>query len=131
MSKTFFQGGEKFPSVGHRPPCAHLVTDLILSTCLSRSFVLTRFPTLNWLKKILMQPISNVHAGRICPVGRRFPTHALDELRGSNQNLDTCGDAHAILDAIQSFTFFSFLMFKKVILRESHEAQNNLQKNCR
>jgi len=39
-----------------------------LSTCLSWSFVLTWFCTINWLTKILMRAISNVHAGR------RFPT---------------------------------------------------------
>ena len=39
-----------------------------LRICLSCSFVLTRFCTLNWVTKILMRAISNVHAGR------RFPT---------------------------------------------------------
>jgi len=29
--------------------------------------------TLNWLTKIVMRAISNVNAGRIWPVGRRFP----------------------------------------------------------
>jgi len=44
-----------------------------LSICLSRSFVLTRFCTLNWVMKIPMRALSNVHAGHIWPTGRRFP----------------------------------------------------------
>jgi len=48
-----------------------------LSTCLSWSFVLAWFCTLNWVTKILMQAIPNVHAGRIWPMGRRFPTSGL------------------------------------------------------
>ena len=53
----------------------------------------------------------------------------LNALCDSNEDLDTHGDVHGIstLDAIQSFTFFSFLIFWKVIRRESHEAQTNMQ----
>jgi len=39
-----------------------------LSSCLSWSFILMRFCTLNWVAKILMRVISYIHAGR------RFPT---------------------------------------------------------
>jgi len=42
------------------------------------SFVLTQFRIPNWVTQILMRAISNVHAGRIWPAGRRFPTPALD-----------------------------------------------------
>jgi len=42
--------------------------DLLLSTCLSWSFVLTQCWTLTRVTKILMRAIWNVHAGR------RFPT---------------------------------------------------------
>ena len=52
---------------------------------------------------------------------------ALEELCNPSENLNTRGDAHGILEAIQSFTFFSFLCFWKVILRESHDAQTYLQ----
>jgi len=46
-----------------------------LSIRLSWSFVLTRFCNLNWVTKILMQAISNDHAGR------RFPTPAIVRVR--------------------------------------------------
>ena len=52
---------------------------------------------------------------------------ALEELCNPSENLNTRGDAHGILEAIQSFTSFSFLCFWKVILRESHDAQTYLQ----
>ena len=56
-----------------------LVTDYI-STCLPWSFVLTRCCALSWVTKILMRAISNVHAGRIWPAGRRFSTPGLNKL---------------------------------------------------
>jgi len=43
-----------------------------LSNCLSWSFVLMRFYTLNWETKIWIRAISNIHAGR------RFPIPALE-----------------------------------------------------
>ena len=52
---------------------------------------------------------------------------ALEELCNPSENLNTRGDAHGIQEAIQIFTFFSFLCFWKVILRESHDAQTYLQ----
>ena len=52
---------------------------------------------------------------------------ALEELCNPSENLNTRGDAHGILEAIQSFTFFSFLCFWKAILRESHDAQTYLE----
>ena len=51
-----------------------LILAYYLSTCLSRSFVLTRRCTLSWVTKILMWAISNVHADRLWRGGRRFPT---------------------------------------------------------
>jgi len=39
-------------------------------------------------------------------VGLDGVVDALDKLCDSNENLDTRGDAHGILDAIQSLTFF-------------------------
>ena len=53
-----------------------LLLTYYLSTCSSWSFVLTRGCTLTWRSKILMRSISNVHAGRIWPARRRFPTPA-------------------------------------------------------
>jgi len=50
------------------------VLDYCLRVCLSRSIVLTGCCALTWVTKTLMQAISNVHAGRIWPAGRRFPT---------------------------------------------------------
>jgi len=46
--------------------------DLLLSPCLSWSFVLTQCWSLHRVTKILIRAISNVHAGRIWPGGRRF-----------------------------------------------------------
>ena len=57
-----------------------LLMTYYLSTCLSRSFVLTRWCTLTWVTKIMLRAISNVHAGRIGPAARRFPTPALGPL---------------------------------------------------
>ena len=37
--------------------------------------------TLTWVTKILMRAISNVHAGRIWPAVRRFPTPVLEEAK--------------------------------------------------
>ena len=54
-------------------------------------------------------------------------TTALEELCNPNENLNTRGDAHSILGAIQKFFFFSFLCFWKVILQESHDTQTYLQ----
>ena len=53
--------------------------------------------------------------------------YALEELCNPSENLNTRGDAHGILEAIQSFTFFYFLCFWKVILRESDDAQTYLE----
>ena len=50
---------------------------VLSSACLSWSFVLTRSCTLTLVTKILMRAISNVHTGRISPVGRRFSTPGL------------------------------------------------------
>jgi len=52
---------------------------------------------------------------------------ALEELCDQNENVDTRGQAHDILDAIQRVSILSFLHFWKQILRESHDAQKYLQ----
>jgi len=53
---------------------------LYLSTCLSWGIVMMGSCALNWVTKILMRAISNVHAGRIWSAGRRFPIPALMEI---------------------------------------------------
>ena len=69
----------------------------------------------------------NVVACHIWHACHVLDTPALEKLCNSNENLNTRGDAHSILEAIQNFSFFSFLCFCKVILRESHDAQTYLQ----
>ena len=61
---------------------------------------------------------------------------ALNELCDQNENVDTRGQARGILDAIQQFSFVSFLQFWMEVLRESYGTQKYLQrrglslKNC-
>jgi len=45
---------------------------------LGLSQILASFSTLNWVTKILLRALSNVHAGHIWPAGRRFPTPVLE-----------------------------------------------------
>ena len=52
---------------------------------------------------------------------------ALEKLCNPNENLNTRGDAHSILETIQNFSFFSFSSFWKAILRETHDTQTYLQ----
>jgi len=47
---------------------------------------------------------------------------ALEELCDQNENSDTQGQAHDILDATQRVSFLSFLHFRKEILRGSYDA---------
>jgi len=68
-----------------------------LTTCLLWIFVFTRCCTLTRVINILMQTLSNVHAGRIWPAGRRFPTPVLCSLQvglkqlfQSNSECDLC-----------------------------------------
>ena len=53
---------------------------------------------------------------------------ALYELCDHKENIDTRGQARGILDAIQRFSFLSFLHFWKEILRESYDTQKYLQR---
>ena len=53
---------------------------------------------------------------------------ALNELCDQNKNIDTRGQARGILDAIQQFSFVSFLRFWMEILRESYNTQKYLQR---
>ena len=53
---------------------------------------------------------------------------ALNELCDQNEKIDTRGQAHGILDAIQLFSFVSFLEFWMKILREYHDTQKYLQR---
>ena len=46
---------------------------------------------------------------------------ALNELRDQNQNIDTRGPVRGILDAIQQFSFVSFLQFWMQVLREFYD----------
>ena len=52
----------------------------------------------------------------------------LNELCDSNENIDTRGQAHGILDATQRFSFVSFLQFWLEVLRESYDTQKYLQR---
>ena len=49
---------------------------------------------------------------------------ALNELCDQNENIDTRGQARGFLDAIQRFSFVSFLQFWSEVLRESYDTQN-------
>ena len=53
---------------------------------------------------------------------------ALNELCDQNENSDTRGQARGILDAIQRFSFVSFLQFWLEDLRESYDTQKYLQR---
>ena len=53
---------------------------------------------------------------------------ALNELYDQNENIDTRGQARGILDAIQQFSFVSFLQFWMKVLRESYDTQKYLQR---
>ena len=53
---------------------------------------------------------------------------ALNELCDQNQNIDTRGQARGTLDAIQPFSFVSFLRFWIEVLRESYDTQKYLQR---
>lgn len=53
---------------------------------------------------------------------------ALYELCDHKENIDTRGQARGILDAIQRFSFLSFLHFWKEILREFYNTQKYLQR---
>ena len=61
---------------------------------------------------------------------------ALNELWDQNENIDARGQACGILDAIQRFSFVSFLQFWMEDLRKSYDTQKYLQrrglslKNC-
>ena len=52
---------------------------------------------------------------------------ALNELCDQNENIDTRRQARGILDAIQRFSFVSFLQFCLEILGESYDTQKYLQ----
>ena len=52
---------------------------------------------------------------------------ALNELCDQNENIDTL-EARGILDAIQQFSFVSFLQFWMQILKESYDTQKYLQR---
>ena len=53
---------------------------------------------------------------------------ALNELCDQNENIDTRGQARGILDAIQRFSFASFLQYWMEVLRESYDTQKYLQR---
>ena len=53
---------------------------------------------------------------------------ALNKLCDQNDNIDTRGQARGILDAIQRFSFVSFLQFWLEVLRESYDTQKYLQR---
>ena len=53
---------------------------------------------------------------------------ALNELCNRNKNIDTRGQARGILDAIQQFSFVSFLQFWMQVLKESYYTQKYLQR---
>ena len=53
---------------------------------------------------------------------------ALNELCNQNENIDTRGQACGILDAIQRFSFISFLQLWLEVLRESYDTQKYLQR---
>ena len=53
---------------------------------------------------------------------------ALNKLCDQNENIDTRGQARGILDAIQGFSFVSFLQFWLEVLRESYDTQKYLQR---
>ena len=53
---------------------------------------------------------------------------ALNKLCDQNENIDTRGQARGILDAIQQFSFVSFLQFWMEVLRESYDTQKYLQR---
>ena len=53
---------------------------------------------------------------------------ALNELCDQNENIDTRGQARGILDAIQRFSFVSFLQFWMEVVRESYNTQKYLQR---
>jgi len=64
-----------------------------LLTSLSWSIVLSRCCVLTWVTKILMRAKSNLHAGRIWPAGRRFPSPDLtNSSPGHITHLAHCGD---------------------------------------
>ena len=51
---------------------------------------------------------------------------ALNKLCDQNESINTRGQACGILDAIQRFSFVSFLQFWLKVLRESYDAQTYL-----
>ena len=53
---------------------------------------------------------------------------ALNKLCDQNENIDPRGQARGILDAIQRFSFVSFLQFWLEVLRESCDTQKYLQR---
>ena len=53
---------------------------------------------------------------------------ALNELCDQNENIDTRGQSRGILDAIQRFSFVSFLEFWFEVLKESQDTQKYLQR---
>ena len=53
---------------------------------------------------------------------------ALNELSDQNENIDTRGQARGILNAIQRFSFASFLQFWFEVLRESYDTPKYLQR---
>ena len=66
--------------------------------CLSRSFVLTRCCVPTWATKSLMRAMLNVHAGRIWPMGRRFPTPGLTHMNNLQPRiyLNSADDAYFV-----------------------------------
>ena len=80
------------------------------------------------LKRVIDTRWSAHHAAvKALPAGFDGIMDALEKLCHPNENLNTRGDAHSILEAIQHFSFFSFLCFWEVILQESHDTQTYLQ----
>ena len=53
---------------------------------------------------------------------------ALNELCDQNENIDTREQVRGILDAIQRFSFVSFLKFWMEVLKESYDTQKYLQR---
>ena len=58
----------------------------------------------------------------------RYVVSALNELCDQNENIDTREQARGILDALQQFSFVSFLQFWMEVLRESYDTQKYLQR---
>ena len=66
------------------------------STCSSWSFVLMRCCALTWVTKNLMRAISNVHAGRIWPMGTGSPSLAYNDALSPIPWSDVTGQFYCI-----------------------------------